>query len=47
MFWLIVALLIILDQAVKFFVVASMELGHSVPVLPGIFHHMGRGRPVH
>jgi signal peptidase II len=37
-FWLIVALLIILDQAVKFFVMASMELGHSVPVLPGIFH---------
>lgn len=38
MFWLIVLFLIVIDQAVKFFVMGSMTVGESIPVLPEIFH---------
>lgn len=31
-------LLVALDQAVKFRIASSMRLGHSIPVLEGIFH---------
>ena len=32
------SLLVAADQAVKFFVVSSMRLGESIPVMAGIFH---------
>ena len=38
LFWLIVIALIVIDQAVKFMIMTSMDIGHSVPVVPGIFH---------
>lgn len=34
----IVFFLILVDQAIKFLVVAYMKLGESIPVLAGIFH---------
>ncbi len=34
----IVIALIVFDQLVKVFVSSTMVLGHSIPVLPGIFH---------
>ncbi len=37
-FWLIVLVVVILDQLTKWIVKSSMALGHSIPVLADIFH---------
>ena len=36
MLYMLIAVLILIDQAVKYFVVASMYLGQSISVLPSV-----------
>ncbi|MCS7065822.1 MAG: signal peptidase II [Fimbriimonadales bacterium] len=38
MFWLIAAIVFILDQATKYWVVATLNPSQSVPIIPGVFH---------
>ncbi|MEN3000660.1 MAG: signal peptidase II [Armatimonadota bacterium] len=38
MFWLIAAVVFILDQATKYWVVATLNPSQSVPIIPGVFH---------